>query len=179
MGGKEWRPDSKDISNTLTDTSELGTTHQLMWCYHSLAEQSDKLHLSPSPTLIFQLYSSIAHLGVGNKLLWKPRVTETWLNVLIYLQSDIKPGVKGMNGSICRCVVPWWWLACSPWTLAFCNAFIAFFGMCVCVCARRVRLHLWIDLCLHHHNNDIIIKMYLFSSVKTSVKISFLDQQTE
>lgn len=137
-----------------------------MWCYHSLAEQSDKLHLFPSPTLILQLYSSIAHLGVGNKFLWKPRVTETWLNVLIYLQSDIKPGVKGMNGSICRCVVPWWWLACSPWTLSFCSAFIAFIGLWVCVrvCASHVHLHAQICLCLHHCNNVIIIKMYLLSS---------------
>lgn len=63
-------------------------------------------------------------------------MTETWLNVLIYLQSDIKPGVKGINGSICRYIrLPRWWFVASsrrPHPLyhlprpnaAFCTSFI-------------------------------------------------------
>lgn len=100
------------IPNTSHDPLELGTTCQLTGCYHSLAEQSDKLHLFPSPTPIFQLYSSIAHLGVGNKLLWRPTVTETWLNVLIYLQSDIKEWKEWMGASVDV------WCRGSDWTAA-------------------------------------------------------------
>lgn len=134
----------------------IRTTHQLTWCYHSLTEQGDKLHLFPSPSLIFQLYSSIAHLGVGNKLLRRPRVTETWLNVLIYLQADIKRGVKGVNGSICRCVLPWWWLAGSPSTVSSCSAFILVYE--------------WIKYssvsCTGHWNIPVFIRFILYD-IKT------------
>lgn len=83
------------------------------------------------PHLIPQPHSSIAHLGLGNKFLRRPGVTETWLNVLIYLQSDIKPGVKGINGSICRYMVPRWWEASSRWTLLS-----ALLLSILCSCAR-------------------------------------------
>lgn len=97
-------------------------------------------------------------------------MTETWLNVLIYLQSDIKPGVKGMNGSICRCVVPWWWLARSPWTLTFCNAFI--FGMCVQPCLPRNYVNVQL-ICTSKYEENIMWPNYITTTLfKTIRKIN-------